>query len=126
MFKNNIIFLCMFFLTSKAEMGWYMIPLFPFFAIFTAQLLVESIKNNNWYILVASLFVGMFATQYRIETKYGLTPIMFRLILLVLFTPLFLSSLLKKMKLFEILSNSWFYLLIFLTVLITYRYIHPL
>lgn len=119
-------FLCMFFLTSIAEMGWYMIPLFPFFAIFTAQLLVESIKNNEWYILVASLFIGMFATQYRIEAKYGLTPLTFRLILLVLFVPLFVSSIMKRRKLFEFLSNSWFYLLIFLTILITYRYIHPL
>ncbi len=119
-------FLCLFFLTSIAEMGWYMIPLFPFFAIFTAQLLVTSIKNNDWYILVASLFIGMFATQYRIEAKYGLTPQTFRLILLVLFIPLFVSSILKKRKLFEFLSNTWFYFLIFLTILITYRYIHPL
>lgn len=119
-------FLCLFFLTSKAEMGWYMIPLFPFFAIFTAQLLVRSIRNNGWYILVVSLFIGMFATQYRIEVKYGLTPILFRWILVGLFVPLFLSSILKKEILFRILSNWWFYLLIFFTALITYRYIHPL
>lgn len=119
-------FLCLFFLTSRAEMGWYMIPLFPFFAIFTAQLLVTSIKNNDWYILVVSLFIGMFATQYRIEAKYGLTPTTFRLILSLLFVPLFLSSILKKRKLFIFLSSATFYFLIFLTILITYRYIHPL
>jgi hypothetical protein len=50
----------------------------------------------------------------------------FRLILLLLFVPLLLSSILKKNKLFVFLSNSWFYFLIFLTILITYRYIHPL
>lgn len=120
------LFLCMFFLTSKAEMGWYMIPLFPFFAIFTSNLLVDGIKNKNWYIFVATLFIGMFATQYRIEAKYGLSSPTFRLILLLLFVPLLLSSILKKNKLFVFLSNSWFYFLIFLTILITYRYIHPL
>jgi len=119
-------FLCLFFLTSKAEMGWYMIPLFPFFAIFSARQLIESIQNKGWYIFVVTLFIGMFAIQYRIEPKYGLSEIGFRVLLVLLFAPLFITGILKKEKLFTLFSNWWFYLLIFATALITYRYIHPL
>ena len=118
--------ICLFFLTSKAEMGWYMIPLFPFFSIITAHTLVTSIKNRSWYIYVVTLFIGMYAIQYRIEPKYGLTSQLFRGLLIVLFAPLLLLSFFKKERLFEIISNTWFYVFIFITVLITFRYIHPL
>lgn len=119
-------FLMLFSLTSKAEMGWYMIPMFPFFAIFTAHILNESIKNKGWYIFIVTLFIGMFITQYRIAAKYGLSNPEFRLILIILFLPLFLSYIFNKEKLFTLLSNAWFYILIIGTILITYRYIHPL
>lgn len=119
-------FLMLFSLSKEGEMGWYMIPLFPFFSIFTASLLIESIEKHEWYIFVVSLFVGMYAIQYRWEAKYGLPNPTFRIFLILLFGPLFISYIFRWKKLYSVLSNSWFYFLIFVTALITYRYIHPL
>lgn len=118
-------FLMMFSLTREGEMGWYMLPMFPFMAILTANLLVESIKKYGGYIFVISLFVGMYISQYRFEAKYGPSNLTFRIFLLILFLPLFISFIMKWNRLYLVLSNAYFYLLIFGTVLVTYRYIHP-
>lgn len=119
-------FLMIFSLSNEGEMGWYMLPMFPFFAIFTAQLLSESIKKYGGYIFVVLTFTGMYISQYRFDEKYGHSNIFFRIFLIILFVPLLMSFLFKWKRTYTILSNSWFYALILGTILITYRYIHPL
>lgn len=119
-------FIMLFFLNHEGEMGWYMIVMFPFMSILTAALLSESIKEKGWYIFVVSTFIGMFAAQYFLDLKYGLTNLMFRVFLIVLFLPLLTSYILRKNNVFIFLSNLWFYGLILLTMYITYYYIHPL
>lgn len=118
-------FLMLFSLSNEGEMGWYMLPMFPFFAILTANLLSESIKKYGGYIFVVATFIGMYISQYRFDEKYGHSNSFFRIFLIVLFVPLFVAYLLKWKRVYVILSNSWFYALILMTILITYRYIHP-
>lgn len=119
-------FIMLFFLNHEGEMGWYMIVMFPFMSILTAALLSESIKEKGWYIFVVATFTGMFAAQYFLELKYGLTNLMFRVFLIALFLPLLTTYILRKNNIFIFLSNAWFYGLILITMYITYYYIHPL
>lgn len=119
-------FIMLFFLNHEGEMGWYMIVMFPFFSILTASVLSESIKEKGWYIFVVSIFVGMYAAQYLLDAKYGMTNPMFRLYITALLLPLFLTYVMGRKQLFGFLSNIWFYGLIAATIYITYYYIHPL
>ncbi len=117
--------LLIFSLTRHGEMGWYMIPLFPFMAIASANLLVESIKKKSWYIFVFLLFVGLSEVKFLYEDIFGLTPLQFRLILAILFGPLIVASFLNNEKIFKFLSNAWFYILVIGNIILTYNYIHP-
>lgn len=117
--------LLLFSLTRHGEMGWYVIPLFPFMAVASAWMLVESIENKNWYIFTFLLFVGMTQVKFLYEDIFGLTPGQFRIILVLLFGPLLMASLFNKEKLFRVLSNAWFYIFIIGNIILTYNYIHP-
>lgn len=117
--------LLIFSLTRHGEMGWYVIPLFPFMAIASAHTLVENIKNKTWYIFAFILFVGLAEVKFLYEDIFGLTAMQFRTILILLFGPLLLTYLLNKKKLFQVLSNTWFYIFIIGNIIATYNYIHP-
>ena len=117
--------LLIFSLTRHGEMGWYVIPLFPFMAIASARMLVQSIENKNWYIFTLLLFVGMAQVKFLYQDVFGLTPGQFRIILVLLFGPLITASLFNKEKLFRVLSNAWFYIFIIGNIILTYNYIHP-
>ncbi len=112
-------------LTVGGEMGWYIIPLFPFMAIASANLLVEGFRQKNWYVFVMLLFAGLAEIKLLYEANFGLTAMQFRTQLLIMFTPFIILWLLKKEKWLNILSHAWFYFLIFGNILITYSYIHP-
>ena len=117
-------FLLIFSINQVGEMGWYMIPLFPFMAMAAAQILSESVNKEGWLMLVATLFVGLSAIRYLFEPAFGLVPVQFRILLIVLFAPLVLIRLFGKQHVAR-LSNIWFYLLIAVTALQTYLYVHP-
>lgn len=122
-----IYFLLMLFsLTQHGEMGWYMIPLFPLFSILSASILSESIKKGGLYIVVFGLFIGMFITRYYVESKFGLSPLIFRGILVAIFGPIVGFYLLRKALLVRLFSNGLFYAFMAATFYITYYYIHPL
>lgn len=131
--KNKILFvpsliyflLLIFSLTEEGEMGWYMIPMFPFMAIFMAKLLVESLTKRSLFILLMILIIGMYNIRYLYEAPFGLTPFVFRLFMIIMFGPFILSLLFKKDKLFRLLGNAWFYIFIVCSVFLTYNYIHP-
>lgn len=113
-------------LTQHGEMGWYMIPMFPFFSILTAEILTDSIKKKTGYILVVGIVIGMYIIRYYYEAKFGLPNYIFRLLLAMLMGPLFALYILRKQQLFSVLSNLLFYALILMTIYITYYYIHPI
>lgn len=118
--------LLLFSLREEGEMGWYLIPLFPFMALSTAALLDEYIGKKNWFIFLVLLFVGLYEITFLYKTNFGLIPIQFRLLLLLLFTPFFIAWMFHKEKVFMLLSYSWFYFLLFLTAFLSYTYSHPI
>ncbi len=117
--------LMIFFLTERGEMGWYLIPLFPFMALFTANFLIEGLEKKNWSIFLLLIFVGLYEVQYLFRANFGLTSMQFRTILILMFSPFILSFALKKEELFAKLGNIAFYAFILGNILLTYNYIHP-
>lgn len=119
------LFFLLFSLTRQGEMGWYIIPLFPFMALASAHVLVEGIKEYNWSIFIMLLFVGLSQIKLLYEDIFGLTPMQFRVQLIIIFVPLVILFLLQKKRMFGLLAQVWFYLLIIGNILITYNYVHP-
>jgi len=121
-----IYFLLMLFsLTEKGEMGWYLIPLFPFMALFTANFLVEGLEKKNWSIFLLLIFVGLYEVQYLFRANFGLTSMQFRIILLMMFVPFILVFAFKRKQLFAKLGNAAFYAFIAGNILLAYNYFHP-
>lgn len=121
-----IYFLLMIFsLTERGEMGWYLIPLFPFMALFTANFLVEGLEKKNWYIFMLLIFIGLYEVQYLFRANFGLTSMQFRLLLIMMFFPFLLAYAFKKEQLLAKLGNIAFYAFILGNILLTYNYIHP-
>lgn len=119
------LFFLLFSLTRQGEMGWYIIPLFPFMALASAHLLIEGIEKKNWSVFILLLFVGISQIKLLYEDIFGLTPMQFRVQLIIIFAPLVILFLLHKKRMFGLLSQVWFYLLIIGNILITYNYAHP-
>ncbi len=117
--------LMIFSLAKTGEMGWYMIPMFPFMALFTANLLSDSLRKNNWFIFLLLLFVGLYEVKFIYEYNFGLTGMQFRVLLFLIFGPFIILKLFHKDRAFRILAIIWFYLLILGTIFLTYNYIHP-
>lgn len=117
--------LMIFSLTQRGEMGWYLIPLFPFMALFTANFLVEGLEKKNWSIFALLIFVGLYQVQYLFKSNFGLTPMQFRMILVLMFCPFLLAYAFKKERLFAKLGNAAFYIFILCNIFLTYNYIHP-
>lgn len=119
--------LMVFSINKTGEMGWYIIPLFPFMALFSADLLLESLKKQkqSWFIFLLLIFVGLYEIKYLYGENFGLTSLQFRILLLMLFSPLIILRLLGKNNAFRILGNIWFYLLILGTIFLTFNYVHP-
>lgn len=117
--------LMIFSLTEKGEMGWYLIPLFPFMALFTANFLVEGLEKKNWSIFLLLIFVGLYEIQYLFRNNFGLTAMQFRVILIMLFCPFILSYAYNKEKFFKKLANAAFYVFILGNILLAYSYVHP-
>lgn len=111
-------------LNTDTQNGWYMIPLFPFMALSTAAFLDEHLEKKSWVIFLLLLFVALPQVSSFYKTNFGLTTIQFRIILLLLFSPLLLVYMLQKERVFLFLSSFWFYFLILLTIVSTYYYMH--
>lgn len=118
------LFLLIISINAEGEMGWYMIPLFPFMAIASGYFLSESVRQAGWLVLVAALFVGTSSVRYLFMPAFGLVPMQFRILLGLLLGPLVLVQLFNQ-KHNTRLSAIWFYLLIAATAVQTYLYIHP-
>ena len=118
-------FLMLISLSREGEMGWYMIPLFPFFSIFSAHLLRESIKKGGGYIFVAVIFVGLYIFRYYFEAKFGLSNLTYRILMGIAFFPLLVAFVAKQGRIFQLLSETGFYAMILFTIYISYYYIHP-
>lgn len=112
-------------LTQKGEMGWYIIPLFPFMSLFIARFLTEHVQKLGFGIFPLLIFVGLYVLKYGYEASFGLTPFQFRIGLFILFAPILWTVIFKKEKSYKFLSNFWFYIFIAINIFLTYNYIHP-
>ncbi len=112
-------------LTKQGQSGWYLIPLFPLMAIGTSYVLTEAVNKMNGLFILFILYIGFFQIQYLYEETFGLSPFVFRILVFLLFMPIFLSGILKKRKLYYIVGNIYFYLFILGNCILTYSYIHP-
>lgn len=112
-------------LTQKSEMGWYIIPLFPFMSLFIAKFLVDAVQKVGFGILPLLIFVGLYVVKYGYEANFGLTPFQFRTLFLILFLPVMLTVIFKKEKAYKFLSHFWFYAFIAANIFLTYSYVHP-
>jgi len=117
--------LLLFTLTQRGEMGWYIIPLFPFMSLFIAKFLIEQAQKVGFGIFPLLIFVGLYVVKYVYEVNFGLTPLQFRIALLVLFLPVILTVIFKKKKAYKFLSHFWFYAFIAANILLTHNYVHP-
>lgn len=118
-------FLLLFSLTRHGEMGWYVIPLFPFMVIASARFLIEGIEKKSWVIFTFLLFVGFYELAFLFEENFGLVPMQFRMFLVVTFAPFIILQMFDKDVLFRKLANIWFYLMILGNIVLTYSYVHP-
>lgn len=111
-------------LTSQGEMGWYMIPLYPFMAMASARILSHVWEKPSWSLLLMILVVAMPLVHYGIEIPFGLTQGRFRLFLGISFLPYLLLFLFRYPSIIRLQRLS-ILLFLFLTGLATYLYIHP-
>lgn len=112
-------------LTREGQSGWYLIPLFPFMAMASAQTIREALKAKSWFILVFVLFIGMFMVQQIFEPNFGLVPMQFRFLTGILVVPLVLAFLAKKGTWVDKVGTAWFYLFILGNIFLTLAYKHP-
>lgn len=117
--------LMVFSLIREGEMGWYMIPLFPFFALFSAQVIWEGLMQKSWMIVLLLLTVGLYQIEYVYEAAFGLTPIQFRVILMIFFGFPIITFLSDNQCLYRRAVGFLVFLLITVTAFITYFYVHP-
>ena len=113
------------FLTQKGEMGWYIIPLFPFMSLFMAKFLTEQTQKVGFGIFPLLIFVGLYFVEYVYKANFGLTPFQFRTSLVILFLPVMLTVIFRKEIVYKFLSHFWFYVFIGANILLTYNYVHP-
>ncbi len=112
-------------LTQKGEMGWYIIPLFPFMSLLMARYIADQSEKIGFGILPFLLFVGLYNIEFLWKASFGLTPLQFRILLAVLIVPVLFSIMYKKQKLYPLISHFWFYTFIVMNILLTYNYVHP-
>lgn len=115
----------LFSLTQKGELGWYMIPLYPFFSIASAIALRRSIKKHDGTHGVFALLVGFVFMQSIFGAYFGLTALQFRILFLLLTAPWIVSLFFYKHRFSGAISRAYFYLFILLSAYSTYTYVHP-
>ncbi|MFZ5845408.1 MAG: ArnT family glycosyltransferase [Patescibacteria group bacterium] len=105
--------------------GWYLLPLFPFFALAAGAKFKELAAKPNWLTLIFVLLVGIFQIKTLYADNFGMTPGGFRFLSLLLVGPLTLALVLLQRKWYRWLTRAYFYLFILGNVMITWFYVHP-
>lgn len=115
----------LFSLTQHGELGWYMIPLYPFFSIASAVVLRRSVEKHDGLFGVFVTLVGFVFIQSVFNASFGLTGIQFRILFIILMTPWIVSLLYYKHRFSSLFSTAYFYIFIALSIYTTYTYVHP-
>lgn len=112
-------------LNQEGEMGWYIIPLFPFLAISTARLIQLSLTTKRWLVFLVLSFIGQYLIQYGFEESFGLVTHQYRVLLALLYGPFIVAFIFRREKLIHRLTCGYYALFVLLTAYETYTYIHP-
>lgn len=112
-------------INREGEMGWYMIPMFPFFSLAIGALAVKHLPKRNLMIVLVILFVGLSYVLNFYEPAFGLTPTVYRIIFALLLGPPLFIYLFGSDQWVGRFNSAWFSLLIFISAIQTYFYIHP-
>ncbi|MBI4066597.1 glycosyltransferase family 39 protein [Candidatus Gottesmanbacteria bacterium] len=105
--------------------GWYFIPLFPFFALAGGWLLIESIENARWTLLVWAVLVGASLIHALYALPFGLTPSVYRWLMGIMLTLVVVSLLTQSTVWRRRIGYGTAILFIVATAIATLRYIHP-
>lgn len=105
--------------------SWYLIPLFPFLAIAGGKLLVDSIENQRWTLLIWVILIGASLVGPLYEEPFGLTPGVYRGIIGTLVMIVSGIVLIRSSRLTRRIGYCLALLSILGTAIATLRYIHP-
>jgi len=112
-------------MTQEGNSGWYMIPLFPIFSILIAKFVFDSLSKPSFAFMLFLIFIGWNHVHYLLEVPFGLTPIRFRLVTLLIFLPFLVLYIRHQEKAYAVLGEVYFYLFIATNFFLSYNYIHP-
>lgn len=124
-----ICYLLIFVLTvnQKDLHGWYNYPFYPFLAIASGKLISEMLKKPSFLNIIFLLTAGLSAVNLTYFRFFGLSPVLFRALVILFSLPFFFSYLkMEKLNCF-IRGLFVFYLVIlfFLNVVSVIIYVHP-
>lgn len=105
--------------------GWYLVPLFPFLAVAGGKLLVESIENSRGTLPVWATLVGAYLIQSLYATPFGLTPSMYRWLVVVVLVPAVAVLLVRSTIWRTRLGYGMTTLFLIGTAIATVQYVHP-
>lgn len=112
-------------LTQNQQIGWYVVPLFPFMAIATAVVLYEAITKRTWTFFLFLLLVGLPQIHHVYEEQFGLSPSAYRILFVTLMAPSLFAALFRKDTLFTTLGYAYFIFFLLLTSYLSLTYVHP-
>lgn len=124
-----LLYLLIFVLTvnQKDLHGWYDYPFYPFLAIASGKLISEMLERPSFFNIIFLLTAGFSTLNLTYFEVFGLTPTLFRILVLFFFLPFFLV-LVEKDK-FNLIIKRFFLayliLLFCLTVVSVIIYVHP-
>lgn len=99
--------------------GWYLLPLFPFLAIAGGKLLVDSIENARWTLLIWAVMVGANLIQTLYAVPFGMTPSLYRWLVGSVVVAALTAIRFKRM------GYGMALLFILGTAITTVQYVHP-
>lgn len=112
-------------LSKEGQSGWYMIPLFPFMSIAIALFVQDCLRKKSLLFLLVPLLIGFSQIQYFFEPYFGMSSIVYRMLVALLFAPLLLLFLFKKETWYTRFGYLSFVGFIIVSMITTYRYMHP-
>lgn len=99
--------------------GWYFLPLFPFLAIAGGKLLVDSIENARWTLLICAILIGASLIHALYALPFGLTPSVYRWLIGIILSVAILALRFKRIG----YGMAWLFMIG--TTIATLRYVHP-
>lgn len=112
-------------LTVRGEMGWYIIPLFPFMAIATAWLINQSFTKYPRIFYLILLFIGQYQINYLVKENLGLSATVYRILTLALMLPFLILDMSGREKSFVKLSKIYLAIFFLINIFLVFNYVHP-